>query len=88
MRTEYDHKPSEPVINPSQVTKLRRLKPRPLPIKYIEDDVRRQFFRDHPFEAFRPRTLVEGAAIEPPHAVRGKEWTRLRQRGRNPTPEE
>jgi small subunit ribosomal protein S23 len=67
---------------------LKRLKPRPLPIWYIEDDVRRQFFRDHPFEAFRPRTLVEGAGIQSSHAVNGQSWTRLRQRGRNPSPEE
>jgi small subunit ribosomal protein S23 len=87
-RTEYDHKPLEPLIMPGQVAKLKKLKPKPLPVQYIEDDVRRQFFRDHPFEAFRPRTLVEGAGIEPPHSVRGKAWTRLRQRGRNPTPEE
>jgi small subunit ribosomal protein S23 len=61
---------------------------RPLPIHYIEDDVRRQFFRDHPFEAFRPVTLVEGAGVDDAHPVRGATWTKLRQRGRNPTPEE
>lgn len=87
-RTEYDHTPLEPAVAPGQLAKLRRIKPRPLPIKYIEDDVRRQFFRDHPFEAFRPKTLVEGACIEPPHTVQGTEWKRLRQRGRNPSPEE
>ena len=31
---------------------------------------------------------LEGAVIEPDHPIKGKEWTRLRQRGRNPTPEE
>lgn len=87
-RTEYDHKPLEPFIVPGQNTKLRKLKTEPLPVQYIEDDVRRQFFRDHPFEAFRPRTLVEGAGIETSHSVQGEAWTRLRQRGRNPTPEE
>jgi small subunit ribosomal protein S23 len=61
---------------------------RPLPIQYIEDDVRRQFFRDHPFEAFRPISLVEKDTVEEPHAVNGEMWTRLRQRGRNPYPEE
>lgn len=87
-RTEYDHKPLEPLIVPGQAVKLKKLGPKPLPVQYIEDDVRRQFFRDHPFEAFRPRTLVEGAGIEPSHSVWGKSWTRLRQRGRNPIPEE
>ena len=45
-------------------------------MQYIEDDLRKQFFRDHPFEAFRPRTLVEGMGIEPPHSVSGKAWKR------------
>ena len=58
------------------------------PIVYIEDQVRRQFFRDHPFEAFRARTLVEADVIEDEHPIRGAEWTRLSQRGRNPHPEE
>lgn len=87
-RTEYDYEPQGTKIGSGKTIKLRPQKPRPLPVKYIEDDVRRQFFRDHPFEAFRPRTLVEGAGIEPLHPVNGKAWTRLRQRGRNPTPEE
>ncbi|KXN86773.1 37S ribosomal protein S25, mitochondrial [Leucoagaricus sp. SymC.cos] len=87
-RTDYDHRTPEPFVTPGQSTKLRRMKLRPLPVQYIEDDVRRQFFRDHPFEAFRPRTLVEGAGIESQHPINGETWTRLRQRGRNPTPED
>jgi small subunit ribosomal protein S23 len=61
---------------------------RPLPITYVEDDIRRQFFRDHPFEAFRARSLTEAGAIEDEHPIRGLDWTRLNQRGRNPSPEE
>ncbi|KAH9836991.1 mitochondrial ribosomal protein S25-domain-containing protein [Rhodofomes roseus] len=61
---------------------------RPSSIQYIEDQIRRQFFSDHPFEAFRPTTLVEGLTIEDEHPIRGEQWTRLRQRGRNPTPED
>lgn len=57
-------------------------------IVYLEDDIRRQFFRDHPFEAFRERTLVESGVLDDVHAVRDEQWTRLRQRGRNPVPEE
>jgi len=88
-RTEYDLLPSESSTSTFQtIPKLRAQKPRPLPIRYVEDDVRRQFFRDHPFEAFRPITLVEGARIEDVHPVRGVAWTRLRQRGRNPSPED
>ena len=82
-RTEYDQLPKKPTTG-----KMRPHATKALPIYYVEDDLRRQFFRDHPFEAFRPTTLVEGASIKDEHPIRGKEWTRLRQRGRNPTPEE
>ncbi|TRM65932.1 mitochondrial ribosomal protein S25-domain-containing protein [Schizophyllum amplum] len=54
----------------------------------LEDDIRRQFFRDHPFETFRPTTLVEGKNIAAPNPVNGKMWTRLRQRGHNPRAED
>jgi small subunit ribosomal protein S23 len=82
-RTAYDLPYQQP---PS--AKLRPNDPRPLLVYYIEDDIRRQFFRDHPFEAFRPITLIEGGGIEDPHPIQGATWTRLRQRGRNPSPEE
>ncbi|KAM6498475.1 Mitochondrial ribosomal protein S25 domain containing protein [Amanita muscaria] len=82
-RTEYDLLPKKPTTG-----KMRPLATKPLPIYYIEDDIRRQFFRDHPFEAFRPTTLVEGAAIKDEHPIRGEKWARLRQRGRNPTAED
>ncbi|KAI9444727.1 mitochondrial ribosomal protein S25-domain-containing protein [Lactarius indigo] len=52
------------------------------------DDIRRQFFRDHPFESFRPRSLTEAGAIEDEHPIGGLHWTRLSQRGRNPSPED
>jgi small subunit ribosomal protein S23 len=80
-RTPFDQKAE------SGRQKLRRPKNRPLPIHYLEDDIRRQFYTDHPFEAFRPTTLVEKGDIEL-REVNGEGWTRLRQRGRNPTPEE
>ncbi|GJJ12483.1 hypothetical protein Clacol_006725 [Clathrus columnatus] len=67
---------------------LRPPKALPKPIEYLEDRVRRQFFKDRPFEAFRARTLVEDGAIEEEHTIRGTEWTRLRQIGRNPLPED
>ncbi|KAI0275160.1 mitochondrial ribosomal protein S25-domain-containing protein [Gloeopeniophorella convolvens] len=62
--------------------------PRVQPITYLEDDIRRQFFRDHPFEAFRPRSLNETGAIKEEHPINGVRWTRLSQRGSNPTPED
>jgi len=80
-RTAYDKKPPLP-------GKPRAHSTRPLPIYYLEDDIRRQFFTDHPFEIFRPSTLVESDRIEDPNPIDGKNWTRLGQRGRNPTPED
>ncbi|KAI0778423.1 mitochondrial ribosomal protein S25-domain-containing protein [Trametes elegans] len=82
-RTRFDAPERVPLVRPSDSKTVR-----PLPIEYVEDEVRRQFFRDHPFEAFREKSLVEGAGVEPEHPVRGKEWKRLRQRGRNPSSED
>lgn len=67
---------------------LRPPKFRPNPIIYLEDKVRRQFFRDRPFQAFRAVSIVEGGAIEEEHAIRKTEWVRLAQHGPNPTPED
>ena len=38
---------------------LRTKPPRPAPIVYPEDRLRRQFYKDHPFELARPQSLVE-----------------------------
>jgi small subunit ribosomal protein S23 len=82
-RTSYDSTPQK------QAFALKETPgPRVLPVKYIEDDIRRQFFRDHPFEAFRARSITEAGAVEDEHPIRGLQWTRLNQRGRNPSPEE
>lgn len=63
--------------------------PKPEEIVYLEDRVRRQFFKDHPFEAFRSKTIVEsGLEVQAPHPIQGAEWTTLSQHGRNPTPDE
>ncbi|KAF9015570.1 mitochondrial ribosomal protein S25-domain-containing protein [Cyathus striatus] len=83
-RTQYDQMMSSP-----NTSRKRHPQPtRPIPIQYLEDEIRRQFFLDHPFEAFRPRTLVESAKIEDPHHIHGVSWTRLRQRGSNPSSED
>ena len=82
-RTSYDRAP------PKQTLATKKTPgPRPLPVNYTEDDIRRQFFRDHPFEAFRARSITEAGAIEDEHPIDGLQWTRLNQRGRNPSPEE
>ncbi|TFK56582.1 hypothetical protein OE88DRAFT_1649951 [Heliocybe sulcata] len=73
---------------PKKLSSARPQDPKVFSIVYAEDELRRQFFRDHPFEAFRPTTLTEGGAIRDVHPIRGNQWTRLRQRGRNPSPED
>ncbi|KAI0756764.1 mitochondrial ribosomal protein S25-domain-containing protein [Daedaleopsis nitida] len=82
-RTEFDAPLKAPLTRPASSKKIE-----PLEVHYVEDEVRRQFFRDHPFEAFRQTTLVEGATVESEHPIKGKNWTRLRQRGRNPSAED
>ncbi|KIJ54644.1 hypothetical protein M422DRAFT_153128 [Sphaerobolus stellatus SS14] len=67
---------------------LRTPKNLPRPIEYLEDRVRKQFFKDRPFQAFRAISLVEDGSIEKEHEIKGEEWTRLSQRGRNPYPED
>lgn len=57
-------------------------------IRYREDQIRRQFFTDFPFEAFRPVTMVELRGVQEEHAIRGSAWTSLGQRGAYPTVEE
>jgi len=73
---------------PRSLKKPAAIAEKPLAVSYLEDELRKQFFRDHPFEAFRPTTLLEGGGIEDEHPIRGRAWTRLRQRTRNPKPEE
>lgn len=82
-RTAFDAPTTKPALPPRKTPGVK-----PLPITYLEDEVRRQFFRDHPFETYRPVSLVEAGAIEEQNPIQGAVWTRLRQRGRNPSPEE
>lgn len=65
--------------------------PKPAPIQGLElhDKVRRMFFADHPFEAFRGLSLVEqGTVRESAIGPKGQQWTELRQRSINPSPDE
>ncbi|CAD6887686.1 unnamed protein product [Tilletia controversa] len=74
--------------------RLRALTPElhPQPIFYLQDRVRRQFYRDHPWEAYRPRTLVEMdkvVVIDKSSPLGAPEDAReLRAWGRNPGPED
>ena len=73
---------------PKHPRHLREPKPRPRSIVYPEDRVRRQFFKDFPFEALRPTSLVEGMEVRGESTFNGKQWTSLAQRGAYPTVEE
>ncbi|KIR57236.1 hypothetical protein I315_00401 [Cryptococcus gattii Ru294] len=66
----------------------KQRKGRPLEIAYEEDRVRRQFFKDFPFEALRPVSMVEGREIDVREKVLGEGWVRLEQRGSYPTVED
>lgn len=85
----------EILSNANSIRSTRRKPPRPniknvrpLPIVFPEDRIREQFFRDHPFEAYRPIVLAENETLGAPPQPNGKAWTQLRQRARIPTAEE
>ena len=65
-RTPYDSATQKQAFAPKKTPG-----PRVMPVKYIEDDIRRQFFRDHPFEAFRARSITEAGAVEDEHPING-----------------
>ncbi|KAL4888996.1 37S ribosomal protein S25, mitochondrial [Aspergillus ambiguus] len=66
-------------------TEEKRIKPKkasrmfqPLQIKFEEDQLRKEFFRDHPWELARPRVLVETSGKDYEHY----DWSRLQQPGK------
>ena len=62
--------------------KLQRRKPsklfKPQRIDYPEDALRREFFKDHPWELARPRLVVESDGCD----ARRVDWSSIRQSGR------
>ncbi|TYJ58551.1 hypothetical protein B9479_000760 [Cryptococcus floricola] len=66
----------------------KQRKSKPAKVFYEEDNVRRQFFKDFPYEALRPISLVEGQEIDMREKINGLEWERLEQRGEYPTVED
>lgn len=86
-RSQTDDKKRE-VTHRAKRAKTPKLK---IPeLRFQEDEIRRRFFTDFPFEALRPVSMVEGQTIDEgrPGAVSGKEWKDLDQRGDVPTVEE
>jgi len=90
--SKYEWKGSRKLnSNSSKNLRYRPPKPRPLPGFELHDKVRRTFFQDHPFEAFKGTSLVEfdGVAEESSKpGPRGLAWTELHQRSRNPSPDD
>ncbi|KAI6031579.1 hypothetical protein BKA83DRAFT_393446 [Pisolithus microcarpus] len=70
--------PKSPPIrhDSSRHSKLVPPKHKPVNIAYLED------------EAFRPVSIVEGGAVAEEHPVQGKDWIRLSQHGKCPSPED
>ncbi|EON62744.1 hypothetical protein W97_01969 [Coniosporium apollinis CBS 100218] len=77
--------PSQPLVRPilnAAAQSKKGKKPsrmfQPMPIKYPEDQLRREFFSDHPWELARPRVVLEDDGKD------GKrwEWSRIEQEGR------
>ncbi|GAA5877299.1 hypothetical protein JCM16303_006235 [Sporobolomyces ruberrimus] len=61
---------------------------RPEEIVFPEDSIRQRFYSDHPFEAYRPIDLVESDKVGQASGPQGEEWTELRQKSLNPSPED
>ena len=51
---------------------------RPTAIRYPEDDLRREFFKDHPWELARPTMVLEDEGKD----SRLSDWSSIRQVGR------
>lgn len=89
-QVQHEREEREPELHPRRTqryykNRLPTLKPRP--IEYLEDRVRQQFFKDHPWEGFEPRHLVEKEKLDEPK-VAPKEVTELVWWSTNPQPEE
>jgi small subunit ribosomal protein S23 len=50
----------------------------PVEIRYEEDELRKEFFRDHPWELARPRILVESSGKD----FERYNWSRMQQPGK------
>ncbi|KAJ5812194.1 hypothetical protein N7474_008495 [Penicillium riverlandense] len=61
-------------IKPKKASRLFQ----PVEIKYEEDQLRREFFRDHPWELARPRVLLESTGKD----FENYDWSRIQQPGK------
>lgn len=82
-RVKTDPKTSTPRVVLS--TQEKPVKPKkasrvfqPVEMKFEEDQLRKEFFRDHPWELARPRILVENKGAD----FKEHNWERLQQPGK------
>ncbi|WEW55456.1 mitochondrial ribosomal small subunit component [Emydomyces testavorans] len=72
----------QPVIevreNPRNKTKKPSRMFQPMPIRYEEDQLRKEFFRDHPWELARPRVVLESDGKDDTRC----DWSRIQQPGK------
>ncbi|WWC88589.1 uncharacterized protein L201_003501 [Kwoniella dendrophila CBS 6074] len=81
--------PSGELEKRDRLRKYKERKQKSERIVYLEDKIRRQFFKDFPFEALRPISLVETSQeIDQTPKIDGNEWLKLDQRGLYPTVED
>ncbi|BDD56413.1 mitochondrial ribosomal small subunit component [Monascus purpureus] len=64
----------EKPVKPKKASRLFQ----PVEIKYEEDQLRKEFFRDHPWELARPRVLVESTGKD----FERYDWSRIQQPGK------
>jgi small subunit ribosomal protein S23 len=81
---ELRSKPFPPTSSTKRKRKASKLF-QPVQIKYEEDQLRKRFFSDHPWELARPRVVLERDGDE----GKGVDWSRgVKQRGRPTTGED
>lgn len=66
-----ERKPNAKARKPSKLFK-------PQYLEYEEDQLRKEFYRDHPWELARPRIVLEIDGKD----GQGLDWSRLRQKGK------
>lgn len=85
---QYQWQGSRKIRHPQKL-KYRPPKPQPLQGYSLRDKIRKRFFDDHPFEAYRGINLVEHGQLElEAPGPKGAAWTELRQRSRKPSADE
>lgn len=73
-KTQVVFEAQEKRVKPKKASRLFQ----PVEIKFEEDQLRKEFYRDHPWELARPRVLVETSGKD----FENYNWSRLQQPGK------